>query len=237
MNWERMKSFLIILFVGINIFLIGFMLNSVKNTTTVSKTVMTDTVSILNGNNIYIDSNIIPLSADNPGSFEVMPVNVNSTYTSSKNITDKSVESEIKKALKSVGIRKDYIITENSDGSYCIGQKAYGLFIFDSLVNARIDGNAITLHGRWYTPNSKPIGKDGDMRPITSVLIDFMNNPSRDINIHNCITSISIGYCVPGHDSGADYISMTAVPCYCITTSNGASFLYEASTGVFKQIR
>ena len=63
MNWERMKSFLIILFVGINIFLIGFMLNSVKNTTTVSKTVMTDTVSILNGNNIYIDSNIIPLSA------------------------------------------------------------------------------------------------------------------------------------------------------------------------------
>lgn len=237
MNWERMKSFLIVLFIGINIFLIGFMLNSVKNTTTVSKSVATDTVSILMNNNIYIDGRIIPLSTDNPGSFEVTPINVNSTYTSSKNITDKNANDEIKKALRSVGIKKDYIITKNSDGSYCIGQRAYGHFIFDSAVFAKINGNTITIEGRWYTPASKPDGKDGDMLPVTSVLIEFMNNPSRDGNIHNCITSVSIGYCVPGHDSGADYISMTAVPCYSITTSDGASFLYEASNGAFKQIR
>ncbi|MBR2476739.1 MAG: hypothetical protein IKB50_01240 [Clostridia bacterium] len=237
MNWERMKSFLIVLFVGINIFLIGFMLNSVKNSSTVSKTVVADTTSILSDNNIYIDSNIIPLSTDNPGSFEVMPVNVNFTYTSKVQITDKNAKSEIKKALKSNGIKNNYIITRNNDGSYCIGQKAYGHFIFDSLINATCSGNTITLTGRWYTLNSKPVGKDGEMLPVTSVLIEFMNNPVRDGNIHNCITSITIGYCVPGHDSGADYISMTAVPCYSINLSNGVSFLYEASTGAFKQIR
>lgn len=236
MNWERMKSFLIVLFVAINIFLIAFMLNSVSNTNTVSKTIVADTVSILGSNNIYIDSNIIPLSTDNPGSFEVTPVNVSTTYTSSKNITDKNAKGEIKKALKSVGI-KDYAISRNSDGTYCIGQKAYGHFIFDSSVVIKINGNTITLEGKWYTPRSKSSAKDGDMLPVTSVLIDFMNNPQRDAALHNSISSISIGYCVPAHDSGADYISMTAVPCYSITTSNGASFLYEATSGAFKQMR
>lgn len=133
MNWERMKSFLIVLFVAINIFLIAFMFNSVRNTTTVSKSVATDTATILGNNNIYIDSSIIPLSTDNPGSFEVLPINVDTTYTSSKPITDKNAKKMIAKALKSAGVR-DFLISVNPDGSYCIGQEAYGHFIFDRLV-------------------------------------------------------------------------------------------------------
>lgn len=236
MSWERMKSFLIVLFVAINIFLIGFMLNSVSKTATVTKAVVEDTVSILHNNNIRIDIDTVPLSVKNTGFFEVTPINVSNNHTAKKTITDKNAKGEIKKALKNLGI-KDYIISRNNDGSYYVGQKVYGYYLYDSGISAVINGNTLTLEGKWYIPKAKPSGKDTDIIPVTSVLIEFMNNPHRDVNIHNNITDIAIGYCVPGHDNGSEYISMTAVPCYCITTSNGASFLYEASNGAFSRIK
>lgn len=230
MNWERVKNFLIFLFIGINIFLAAFMLSSVRTTTSVTEDVIDDTVRLLAVNGVTADSSIIPISVKSPGTFDVMPIQVNSTYQPSKTLTSANVEGEIKKALKALGI-KDFEITKNED-IYTATQKVGGYFIYDSAVTATVSANEITLSGVWYKQQTKPNKKDGDVLPVTAVLIDFMNNPDRTV-AENEITSIEIGYCVPRYDSGAEHKSMPSVPGYAITTANGKTFIYDATGGSY----
>lgn len=236
MNWERVKNFLIILFIGINIFLVVFMFGSVRTSTSITKAVVNDTVNLLSANSIAIDSKIIPLSVNNPGTFDVVAINVDSSYTSSKALTDSNIQPEIKKALKALGV-KDFEISKVADSEYYAVQKTDGHFIFDSGITVKADGNSITLNGVWYNQQSKPKGKNSDMLPVTAALIDFMNNTDRDTSIHNHVIDIQVGYCVPQYDSGMDHKSMPAVPCYSITTSNGSSFLYDAAAGTYLKIK
>lgn len=236
MNWERVKNFLIILFIFINIFLVVFMFSSVRTSTSITKAVVNDTVNLLSANSISIDSKVIPLSVNNPGTFDVVAINVDSSYTSSKALTESTIKSEIKKALKALGI-KDFAISKVNDYEYYAVQKVNEHFIFDSGISARADGNNITLSGVWYNQQSKPRGKNSDMLPVTAALIDFMNNSDRDKTIHNQVVDIQVGYCVPQYDSGMDHKSMPAVPCYSITTSNGSSFLYDAAAGTYLKIK
>lgn len=235
MNWERVKNFLIVLFIGINIFLVCFMLTSFKDSASVNKSVVKDTVSILNANNISINEDIVPSSISNPGTFDVVAINVNSSYESPKTLDAGNAESELKKALKVLGV-KDYEIIKKDDFTYSVMQKTNGYFIFDSGINAKINGNNIALAGVWYKQQTKPKSdgySDGGIVYVTGVLIDFINNADRNPSIHNEITGIDVGYCVPQYDSGLDHKSMPAVPCYCITTANGTAFLYDAASGAY----
>ncbi len=239
MNWERVKNFLIILFIAINIFLVGFMFNSVRTSTSVNKSVVADTVSILNANNIAINADIIPSSISNPGTFDVVAIDVDSSYESPKTLTAGNTESEVKKALKVLGV-KDFEISKIDDTNYSVMQKTDGYFIFDSGITAKISGNNITLNGVWYKQQTKPKAEgysDGGIVYVTGVLIDFINNADRNPSIHNEVTGIDIGYCVPRYDSGMEHKSMPAVPCYSITTANGSSFLYEAGSGTYLKIK
>lgn len=235
MNWERVKNFLIFLFIGINIFLVCFMLISFRSSTSVNKSVVADTVSILNTNNISINEDIIPSSISNPGTFDVVAINVDSSYESPKTLNSGNTESELKKALKVLGV-KDYEIFKTDDFNYSVMQKTDGYFIFDSGITAKISGNNIALNGVWYKQQTKPKAEgysDGGIVYVTGVLIDFITNPNRNPSVHNEVTGIDVGYCVPQYDSGMDHKSMPAVPCYCITTANGSSFLYDAVSGAY----
>lgn len=236
MNWERVKNFLIILFIGINIFLIGFTMSSVRRSTSVTEAVVSDTVGLLGANGILVDGNIIPLSVNNPGTLDVMAISVKSSYQSPKEITDSNAVSEIKKAVRALGV-KDTEIYKKGESDYLIVQKIKNNFIYDSGITAEIHGNNIALEGVWYKQQTKPRATEGDLMPVTAILIDFMNNPARDKNIHREITEIGVGYCVPQYDSGVDHKSMPAVPCYAITTKDGASFLYDASGGTYLKSR
>ena len=232
MNWERIKSFLIVLFIVINIFLIVFMFGSVRKSTSVTDAVVKDTVGLLKANKITVDEDIIPLSVNNPGTLGVVAIKVSSQYQSPKALTQSNTQSEIKKAIRALGV-KDFQISETRENEYYIMQKIKDNFIYDSGIKATVAGNNINLSGVWYKQQTKPSATDNDMMPITAVLIDFMNNPLLDGNTQKEISHIGVGYCVPQYDSGMEHKSMPAVPCYCITTSKGASFLYDASSGVF----
>lgn len=235
MNWERVKNFLIALFIGINIFLVFFMLSSFKDSASVNKSVVKDSVSILNANGIAINEDIIPSSISNPGTFDVVAINVNSSYQSPKTLDVGNIESELKKALKVLGV-KDYKIFKKDDSNYSVIQKTNGYYIFDSGINAVINGNNIAFNGVWYKQQTKPKSdgySDGGMVYVTGVLIDFINNSDRNPAIHTEITGIDVGYCVPQYDSGLDHKSMPAVPCYCITASDGTAFLYDAVSGTY----
>lgn len=235
MNWEKVKNFLIFLFLGINIFLVVFMLNSVKTTSSTSKAVIEDTVSILAANNISVNDDIIPFSVDNPGTFDAMPININHSYDSPKNLSSSNIESEIKKALAIIGVKKFYM-SQTDEHNYFIAQKIDGYTLFDSGINAKTEGNRITLTGTWHKQKTKPKIDSfyGDsLVSITGVLIDFINNPARDAALDNNIVSIGFGYCTPHYDSGVPHVSVPAVPCYSITTSGGRTFIYEAASGEY----
>lgn len=236
MNWERIKTFLIILFIGINIFLIAFTMSSVHRSTSVTEAVVGDTVGLLGANGITVDGDIIPLSVNNPGTLDVMAITVKNSYQSPKAIDDGNAVSEIKKALRALGV-KDTEISKKGENTYFIVQKIKNNFIYDSGITAMIDGNNIALEGVWYKQQTKPRATDEDLMPVTAILIDFMNNPNRDNNIHREISEIGVGYCVPQYDSGVNHKSMPAVPCYAITTKDGTVFLYDASGGTYLKNR
>lgn len=231
MNWERVKNFLIFLFIGINIFLVGFMLSSAHTTTSITESVINDTVHLLSANGVSVESDIIPLSVKSPGTFDVMPIPVNSTYQASKQLTEANCEGEIKKALRALGL-KSFKMTKEENGAYSVMQKVDGYFIFDSGITAVASGDEITLSGVWYKQQTKPQTKDGDVLPVTAVLIDFMNNPDRT-PASNKIVDIEIGYCVPQYDNGAEHKSMPAVAGYAVTTADGRLFIYDATSGAY----
>ncbi len=235
MNWEKVKTFLIVLFIVINLFLMAFMFSSLRSSSSVNKSVVADTVSILNANNIAIDAETIPSSISNPGSFDVVAINVDSSYQSPKTLTESNAVSEIRKALKVLGV-KDFEITPVDGSTYSVMQRTDGYLIFDSGITAKLNGDNISLSGVWYKQQTKPKAEgysDGGIVYVTGVLIDFINNPDRDSALHNEITSIDIGYCVPRYDSGMEHKSMPAVPCYSITTAGGTAFLYDATGGTY----
>lgn len=235
MNWERVKNFLIFLFLGINIFLLFFMFNSVKITSSTSKAVIRDTASILQANSISVDEDIIPYSISNPGSFDAVPINIAHSYDSPKHLKKSNTESEIKKALAIIDV-KNFEILKISDTKYSVIQKINGYRVFSAGITAEITDNRISLNGLWYKQKNKP-STDGYAHDVlvyvTSVLIDFINNPDRNPQIHNTITNIDFGYGMPQYDSGTQHVSVPAVPCYCITTADGTSFIYEAASGEY----
>ncbi len=238
MNWERVKNFLIVLFVFINIFLICFMLSSVKTSSSVNKSVVADTVSILEANGVTVNPKLIPTSISNPGTFDVVALDVDSSYESPKKLTESNAESEIKKAMKVLGL-KGYEISRQDGQTYSLMQKVSGYFIFDSGITAKIEDNKITLSGVWYKQQTKPRAegyKDGGIVYVTGVLIDFINNGDRIPGTHDEITGIEVGYCVPWYDSGIEHKSMSAVPCYSVITADGTRFLYEAAGGTYIKV-
>ena len=119
MNWEKVKTFLIVLFFAINVFLVGFMLNSVKITSSASKTVIDDTVAILTANNINITNEQIPYSIVNPGTFYAMPITVDHSYTSPKELNESNIEGELKKAIDSYEFALE-MEPDNADARSCL---------------------------------------------------------------------------------------------------------------------
>lgn len=235
MNWEKVKTFLIVLFFAINVFLVGFMLNSVKITSSASKTVIEDTAAILNANNISISKEIIPYSIANPGTFDAVPITIDHSYDSPKKLADSNVEAQIKKALAVIDV-KNYNINKIDDSTYSVVQKAGGYTVYDGRIAATVENNRISLKGVWYKQKTKPRksgNADDGLVFVTGVLIDFINNPDRNPSVHNSISSVEVGYCVPQYDSGMQHVSVPVVACYSITTSDGTVFIYEASSGEY----
>lgn len=60
MNWSRAKTILIILFLLSDLFLLGNIIVSTRNSKSVTPEIIESTIKILNTNNISISSNIIP---------------------------------------------------------------------------------------------------------------------------------------------------------------------------------
>lgn len=254
MNWERIKSFLIVVFVLINLFLIGFMALSFYTSTSVSNETIADTVEILAANQITLDPDIIPRSVGNLQNFDVRNMATDGAFPGSYTVDEigrfsysvtldetvslRNAKSVTERLLKEAGIREYASIGQpqlQQDGSIqiAVAQTIQRYTVFNSTVAVRFMENTATVSGSWYQPETMPRTVRGgrDLVYITSVLVDFINNPERPAA--TAISSIAFGYRVSDYNSGLTHKTIPAVPCYRIVTADGAVYDYNARTGEY----
>lgn len=254
MNWERIKTFLIVVFVLINLFLIGFMALSFYTSTSVSNETIADTVEILAENQITLNPDIIPRSVSNLQNFDVRSMATDGAFPGThtmdesgrfsyvvpcgETVTLRNAKSVAERLLREAGIRAYARFErpqEQPDGSIqvAVRQIIQRYTVFNSAVTVRFAGDTATISGTWYLPETMPRTVRGgrDLVYITSVLVDFINNPERPESAE--ITSIAFGYRVSDYNSGQTHRTIPAVPCYRIVTADGAVYDYNARTGEY----
>lgn len=254
MNWERIKTFLIIFFVLLNLFLIGVMMVSFHTSTSVGDETIRDTVDILAANQIALDPALIPRSVENLQNFDVRSAASDSTFpgaawtdengrfsyqvTCEEPVTMKTAKSAARKVLKDAGIEKYAQIgqpQQQEDGGIqvTVRQKIRRYWIFNSVITIVFHNDTAFVSGLWYCPETMPRSGGGgrDLVYVTSVLVDFINNPDRPSAA--TIAEIAFGYRVSDYDSGLTHKTIPAVPCYRIITDDGSAYDYNAGTGEY----
>lgn len=71
MDWSKSKTWLILLFLCINIFLLGYLININISTSYIDKNTIEQTIAVLNRNDVSIDASLIPAKIPSIGTMEV----------------------------------------------------------------------------------------------------------------------------------------------------------------------
>ncbi|MBE7030236.1 MAG: hypothetical protein E7409_02280 [Ruminococcaceae bacterium] len=250
MNWEKLKTFLIFLFLGINIFLIATNLHSFYTESIISRETVSDTVSLLAQKGISVEPDIIPRSVESLEN--IILTNIlfeNDQITRAQTgeqfahpmdwgeVTENSAKDEAKRAAKRMGLEYAQAFSpRKTEGGIVVelGQQIRGITVFDSVAQAVFANGTATLSGTWYVPEVLPrkaSADDSEKVYITGVLIDFIGNPDRAAQTQ--ITGIDFGYRIPTYESGMSHKQVTAVPCYRLTTADGNRYDYNAKTGEY----
>lgn len=251
MNWEKVKSFLIVLFLCINILLVITTVRSIRTATSVSFETITDTAALLENNGIAINPDIIPRSVDNIDNIDLTnvvfcegelsnPATDSAQFThslSTGTVTLGNAKDEAKKAARALGLAHavpgDAVQLDDGSIAVDLHQRIDHFEVFDSEVRIVFSDKTANVSGVWYLPETMPHKSGGarEMMYITGVLIEFIGNPDRAPQLQ--VSGIAFGYRIPPYESGVAHKQMTAVPCYRITASDGSRYDYDAKTGEY----
>ena len=251
MTWNKLKNFLIGLFVCINIFLI---INTITiyNSYKLSDDVIKSTCALLKNNDITINPDIIPKSAPAFENIEFEPATqedvsiINEctvgddgavTFTINRKDFYKKKAENIFKGLgfnkKSIKVVEDYI----KDGVRYINinQLYNKKTVYSSYIKAKITKNGVAqISFKWYnvTDGYNTEAVKGEPVFASSVLIDFINSDARKNESKNII-SVDTGYFIPSIATDGEVRTISAIPVYCIKTDDGKSYCFNAYNGSF----
>ncbi len=254
MNLGRVKSFLIILFLGINIYLIcNWYISSrffIKRETVEStieilsdygielkeETVLKHTVNLRN-----IDtSNIIytPGFQENKSDLVTVDGNMFSIEVRDGSIGQKG-ERALKKAvtqyLEELGLNSRYMKYINKNGNRYIYLDIKGYEIFDSVISIEPAEKGFILKGSWFEPMGSRIHsrkRERDTVYITSVLMSMTADEEIMAKAPFEITDIKYGYLAGKPYGEGAHVTATALPYYKITDSKGNTYYYDAESGI-----
>lgn len=276
MNWSRTKTWLIVLFIGINLFLIFTLVKENIAQSTISEKMVADTVAILARNGITIDEQIIPrkmpaLSAvavhnsianqkttaesmlggkpnykpdDNQYmrstsvvQFSGDTFNFHNINPAQKNLYKNPEEATAyaKAFLEKAGMNTDKaqitIVSDNGgEIKLLFTQRLDSYPLMDSQLEVTVTpGGISTASGCWFYMADEQSGRGsagGRVKEITSVLIDFISDSYR-AGSSTQITDITLGY-TTGNKSSY-HKSVSAMPSWRITTSDGRVYYYDAN--------
>lgn len=209
----------------------------------ISEQTITNTIKVLENNNIYIDKNIIPKKIVNLNAIELKNAVFDSEFPKGyqKNadntfsiMSDTKINSasDIKKILSNAGIDKNTEIVYNKNASR-VNLKIGAYYVFDIGLDIKETSGKTIITGNWYENQSRPNKNNNvtEIVPITGILIEFANQVKVDTAIR--IESITLGYYIPESKRNLDNINTSATPCYQIKTSGNKSYFYNARNGEY----
>ena len=251
MNFSRAKSYLIVVFVIVNLFLV-YNLISMSSSDRISLDTIENTIEILNKKNIKIDREIIKktpetmfyLNLKNPFATEEYISNFKGNCTVSeegfkfvpenKNIDFKYLLPSYDAAKQALSHFKDYgleVKYTKCVGTLDMGEGIYSASFIQSfeghdIYNTNIDifykeGSVLDSSGVYYEIFSFS-APDENIKTQAEILIRFAN----DFNEKCTIKSIESGYFTEPFKN--EYSMISAIPCFKITIDNGNKYYYDA---------
>lgn len=245
MNWNKLKTFLIVLFSALNIILIITMLTKDYKETVVPQTTIQDTVEILNKRGISIDKSIIPDRAKNMEGFPMQTIDFDripyrishhsgGVFEFSVPIEIDTVK-EVKKLTEKLGIGYAEFTSDASDIKNIRAVQVIDDYtIFGNYLDIEVLDKIVKVKGEWLNPSNHTLENEDEVEPsqVTSILMEFISNPDRpqgNITIKN----IQFGYFAPEYTLSEEIQTMTVVPCWEIALDTGENFYYDARNGEY----
>lgn len=254
MNWKTIKTFLIFMFLAIDIFLVAVTYRSYTMAKLNDKSIA-DTLTILERNNIKVDSAIIPKDATSLDNIQLTNLYysiIASPYKSEMMFTDDgklslnlpanniptdkdNISDYIAKNLSIHGFDINNIDIQKHNNEYTLTYKVNKLPVFNNIMSITADDNRLKLLGQWYVNEKENTYTGRGNRSVyaTSPLTELISHPKRNPDEITTITDISIGYYA---DAGAGIENIkiiSASPCYRLTTDSGKVYYYSITDNKF----
>lgn len=261
MNWPRVKTILIFLFLVVDIGLLATIIVPSVGLSRIPQETIENTATLLSSHGIEISPDIIPARRESLGIIELYnlwpdPHNLSQKLIGTGEPADDNVyvvgskklilssdgfvydntgsENSIAHELIDLGIDVRENLYNQGESSLRAWQAVNGKKIFESEIYASQTDSTISVSGYWIFPDREKgiiTNTPDTLIDVTGVLIDFISNPLRDDGIR--ITSVEIGY-----STGTAYRDMahklvSATPAYKISTDTGAYYMYDALSGDF----
>lgn len=252
MNWSKIKTALICLFLAIDLFLLGWDVLTLRGTSIVDSEVIENTVSLLSDRTIYVSYDKVKretprigtVNVQNPLSDEADFIGKvlgrgyvkddNRFYKDGKEVSIDGNKFKIteKKSIKSIEDAKSWL-EENGISVSSAAQTEYmgkyifrtfyaGYEVFGSDITVSFDGETAIAEGNALYVTGAETSEE-KIRHVTSVLPRLISD-----GVKNCeIESITPGYmCVSLQ--GARFSEAVASPVYRIRLSDGREVFYDA---------
>ena len=242
-NWEKLKTFLIVLFAVLNVFLIAFTLVQNSKYSVISDETVSDTVKILKSKNINISADKIDRKQVGLNVISLKNAVVSHKFPSGFTREDEKTfsaetsgslnsEGDVKRVLSSVGINGDTEIILN-EKSAVVNLKVGGFPVFDVSLTLTEQNGKVKISGSWYSAESKPkkSSDKSDIVSLTGILIDFSNIAQFDGEIS--VDRIELGYYISESNRLLERLNVTAAPCWKISSSDGKCYYFNARNGEF----
>lgn len=254
MNLGRVKSFLIVLFLGINIYLICNWY--ISSRFFVSSETIKSTIDILSDYGIELREETVPAHTVNLRNIDTSNIIYTPEFQENKSglisvdgntfsidVKDSSISKKGEKALrnavteylKELGINSRHMKYVNDNGNRYICLDIKGYEIFDSVIGIEPAEDGFSLEGSWFEPIGNRIrsrSRDRGTVYITSVLVSMTDDSEIMANAPFEIVSIKYGYLAGKPYGDGAHVTATALPYYKITDSKGNTYYYDAQSGI-----
>ncbi len=252
MNLGKVKTFLILLFLGINIYLLTSMYMSSRFF--VDKDSVQATVDILSRYGITVDESTVPdytvnlrnIDTENTiytgdfvkDSFAISGNRFECEIARKVQKSDRGIAKEVKSFLEDSGFETGHMkfVKSSEDGVWYICGYVSGYRIFDSTIKLTVFDDKYVLSGTWFEPMSDRIRSHLRTRStvyITDVLIDMTQNEDIMANAPFEITDIDYGYLAGKPYGNGNHLTASALPYYRIKDNKGNVYYYDAQDGTY----
>lgn len=261
MNLGKVKNFLIILFLGINIYLLISLFLSTRFT--IDKKTVQTTVSVLEKNDISVDESLIKRTLVNLKNIDTNNIiytknfkkseyasmfeieNDNFVFEKTSDVysqNENKIKDEVKSLFEKAGFETKHMkfgklyTDANKNKRFSVKCFVSGYEIFDSNISVCVSKNKISFAGRWYEPlsaNVKSKSRSRDTVYITSVLVNLIENEEARQNMPLKITDIDYGYLAGTFYGEGAHVTTAALPYYRIKDDKNNVYYYDAKNASY----